>query len=67
MSEPLLVHHGSRDDTCPPAWSRATVKALEAAGKDVTLRTYRNEGHTFEGAWLTSIKRTVTFFEANLS
>jgi hypothetical protein len=59
-----LVHHGSADDTCPIGWSRASVQALEQQGKDVTLRTYRGEGHTFERQWQTSIERTKGFFES---
>lgn len=67
VSEPVLVHHGLVDDTCPISWSRATVKALQAEGVDVTLRTYRGEGHTFEGQWQTSIERTADFFERHLA
>ena len=66
VTEPLLVHHGLADDTCPVSWSRATVAALEKAGKDVTLLTYRGEGHTFERQWQRSIERTVAFFERHL-
>jgi dipeptidyl aminopeptidase/acylaminoacyl peptidase len=66
VSEPVLVHHGTADDTCPIAWSRATVAALEKEGVDVTFRTYRGEGHTFEGQWQTSIERTVAFFDRHL-
>ncbi len=68
VTEPVLVHHGTKDDTCPPAWSRATVAALEQAGTEVTLRTYKGAGHTFEGdQWLTSIRRTRAFFDHQLS
>jgi len=66
VTEPLLVHHGRQDDTCPISWSRATVKALEDEGKDVTFYTYAGEGHTFEGDWTKSIKRTVRFFDRHL-
>ena len=66
VTEPVLVHHGQGDDTCPIDWSAATVKALKADGVDVTYRTYRGEGHTFEGQWRTSIKRTVDFFDEHL-
>ncbi len=66
VTEPLLVHHGTRDDTCPIGWSRATVQALKKEGKDVTLKTYAGEGHTFERQWRTSIKRTVDFFDEHL-
>jgi dipeptidyl aminopeptidase/acylaminoacyl peptidase len=66
VTEPVLVHHGLQDDTCPIAWSRATVAALEREGVDVTFRTYRGEGHTFERQWQTSIERTVDFFDRHL-
>ena len=66
VTEPVLVHHGTEDDTCPPAWARATVDALGKEGVDVTLRTYRGEGHTFERQWQTSIERTERFFARHL-
>ena len=66
VTEPVLVHHGVQDDTCPIAWSRATVKALKRGGAKVTFRTYQGEGHTFERQWTTSIKRTVAFFDKHL-
>ena len=66
VSEPLLVHHGTVDDTCPIRWSEATVKALRAAGKDVTFVKYRGEGHTFERQWRRSIERTAAFFDKRL-
>jgi dienelactone hydrolase len=65
VTEPLLVHHGTRDDTCPIRWSEATVKAPRAAGKDVTIIKYRGEA-TFERQWQRSIERTVAFFDKNL-
>jgi len=66
VTEPVLVHHGTRDDTCPIRWSEATVNALEAEGKNVTFVRYRGEGHTFERQWQRSIERTVDFLEKNL-
>jgi dipeptidyl aminopeptidase/acylaminoacyl peptidase len=66
VTEPLLVHHGLDDDTCPVEWSRATVKALNAGGAEATLVTYRGEGHAFAGQWQRSIERTVGFFDQHL-
>jgi dipeptidyl aminopeptidase/acylaminoacyl peptidase len=67
VTEPLLMHHGTEDDTCPIAWSRATSQALEKAGKDVTLLTYPGQGHRMEGAaFARSIDRTADFFAENL-
>ena len=67
VTEPLLVHHGSRDDTCPIRWSEATVKTLKAAGKDVTFVKYRGEGHTFDRQWRRSIEQTTAFFDKHLN
>ena len=66
VTEPLLVHHGIQDDTCPIRWSEATVEALKAAGKDVTFVKYRGEGHRFDRQWQRSIERTVDFFDTHL-
>jgi dipeptidyl aminopeptidase/acylaminoacyl peptidase len=66
VTEPLLVHHGTADDTCPIRWSESTVKALRAADKDVAFVRYRGEGHTFERQWRRSIERTVAFFDDHL-
>ncbi|WP_067024194.1 alpha/beta hydrolase family protein [Streptomyces dysideae] len=66
VTEPLLIHHGTADDTCPIAWSERTTAAFEAAGKDVTLRKYRGEGHTFAPQWPASMDATLSFFDRHL-
>ena len=66
VTEPLLVHHGTSDSTCPPRWSRTTVGALRAAGADVRLRWYEGEEHAFGPLWPLSMRRTVAFFDRTL-
>lgn len=67
VSDPLLVHHGTADDTCPISWSDDIVETLEKEGKDVTFHRYKGAGHTFEGAdWQRAIERTVDFFDEHL-
>jgi dipeptidyl aminopeptidase/acylaminoacyl peptidase len=61
VTEPVLIHHGESDSTCPIAWSRSSLAALKAAGKDATLYTYPGEEHAFGPAWPTSMARTVSF------
>ncbi|MGW6278728.1 alpha/beta hydrolase family protein [Kribbella sp. NPDC055071] len=63
VTEPVLIHHGESDSTCPIAWSRETLAALKAAGKDATMYTYPGEEHAFGPAWSTSMARTVTFLK----
>lgn len=67
IDDPLMVHHGTADDTCPIAWSEDIVDTLEDKGKDVTFHRYSGAGHTFEGAtWQRAIKRTTAFFDEHL-
>jgi dipeptidyl aminopeptidase/acylaminoacyl peptidase len=67
ITSPVLLHHGTADDTCPPRWARSVDRALKSARKDVTLRWYEGQGHRMEGAaFARSIERTAEFFAKNL-
>ncbi|MFD1825915.1 alpha/beta hydrolase family protein [Mumia zhuanghuii] len=65
-TEPLLMLHGTVDDTCPPRWARRTAAAFEEAGKDVRLVWYEGEGHTFGPQWPASMRETVRFLRRQL-
>ena len=67
VTEPVLMHHGTEDTTCPPRWARHTAREMERAGVDVTLEWYEGEGHTFEAAFDRSMQRTVEFLERHLA
>jgi len=67
VTEPVLMHHGTDDTTCPPRWARHTAREMEQAGVDVTLEWYEGEGHTFEAAFDPAMRRTVAFLERHLS
>ncbi|WP_249666302.1 alpha/beta hydrolase family protein [Nocardioides faecalis] len=66
LTEPVLVHHGTADDTCPIAWSRATVRAMRRAGVDVTFEVYQGEGHAFGPQFEDAMQRTETFLRTHL-
>ncbi|MDQ0597282.1 dipeptidyl aminopeptidase/acylaminoacyl peptidase [Streptomyces canus] len=66
VTEPLLIHHGTADDTCPIVWSEQMAAALSAAGKRVELRKYQGEGHTFSPRWTASMDATMDFFSRHL-
>lgn len=66
ITEPVLVHHGTSDDSCPIRWSRQTVRAMRAAGVDVDYQVYDGEEHAFGPQWPLSMRRTVAFFERTL-
>ena len=67
ITTPVMVHHGVVDDTCPIAWSRATVRALRAADVDVTYHEYPGENHYMYAGWAPSFQRTLAFLEENLT
>ena len=66
ITEPVLIHHGAVDATCPPRWSRTTQRLLQRAGVDSTLVEYAGEDHTFYARWQESIIRTVRFLRRQL-
>ena len=67
ITEPVLIHHGTADTTCPPVWSHTTLSALQEAGVRARLVTYPGEEHAFIPLWEESMQRTVAFLDANLS
>lgn len=66
VTEPILIHHGTLDESCPIGWSRKTLSALHDAGVEASLLAYRGEQHAFGPGWPTSMRRTVAFFNRNL-
>jgi dipeptidyl aminopeptidase/acylaminoacyl peptidase len=66
ITEPLLIHHGTADESCPYRWSRTSLRALEQAGVDARLRTYPGEAHAFGPQWPLSMRRTVAFLDGRL-
>jgi dipeptidyl aminopeptidase/acylaminoacyl peptidase len=66
VTEPVLLHHGTSDDSCPLPWARATQRALTRAGADSTLRVYDGEEHEFGPQWELAMRRTVSFLHRSL-
>lgn len=67
ISDPLLMHHGRVDGTCPYRWATATQRALVAAGAESELLTYDGEDHTFYARWTESMDRTISFLRAQFA
>jgi dipeptidyl aminopeptidase/acylaminoacyl peptidase len=67
ISDPLLMHHGRVDGTCPYRWATATQRALVAAGAESELITYDGEDHTFYARWAESMDRTISFLRAQFA
>lgn len=67
VTEPVLLHHGTSDDSCPLPWAHATQRALRRAGADSTLRVYDGEEHAFGPQWDLAMRRTVRFLDDHLA
>ncbi len=61
VSDPVLIHHGTADPTCPFPWATKTNELLKQAGADVVFEVYEGEKHTFDEQWRTAMDRTVRF------
>ncbi|MFS3128781.1 alpha/beta hydrolase family protein [Nocardioides sp. Bht2] len=66
IAEPLMIHHGTLDDTCPIRWSEETVNALRRAGKTVRYHVYPGEQHAFGPQFNRAMQRTIAFLDRNL-
>lgn len=66
VAEPVLIHHGTLDESCEIDWSRRAAAELEAKGKDVTLIEYVGEYHAFYRDWTLSMERTVEFLKRTM-
>jgi dipeptidyl aminopeptidase/acylaminoacyl peptidase len=66
IDDPIMIHHGTNDESCKVAWSERAAAQMEALNKDVTLHIYEGEQHAFGPQWELSMQRSVEFFEQNL-
>lgn len=67
VTEPVLMIHGTADESCDISWARATRDALVKAGKDVRLVEYKGAGHYMYGPWNDSIRQVNAFLKKQLS
>lgn len=67
ITEPVLMIHGTKDESCDISWARATHRALQRSGVDVTYVEYPGAPHYMYGEWNDSIKRVGTFLQKNLA
>lgn len=66
VTEPVMIHIGTEDESTPLVWSQTIADMLEAQNKDVTLHIYEGEAHEFGPQWSTMMQRSVTFFNEQL-
>ena len=50
ISAPILLFHGTNDETIPVNWSRETCAMILALGKTITCRFFEGESHHFSSS-----------------
>lgn len=66
IETPMMIHHGTADDSVPVVWSEELESDLIALEKDVTLHLYDNAPHEFIRNWNTFMEQNVAFFDTHL-
>lgn len=67
VDDPIMIHHGTNDESCKIEWSQRATDQLVALGKDVTFHIYEGEQHAFGPQWELSMQRSVEFLVKNLA
>jgi dipeptidyl aminopeptidase/acylaminoacyl peptidase len=66
ITEPVLIHHGTLDESCPIRWTRKSQALLERAGVSSRLVVHPGEPHAFIDAWPRSMRQSVRFLDRHL-
>jgi dipeptidyl aminopeptidase/acylaminoacyl peptidase len=66
IKTPILLHHGTRDESCPLGWSERLADSLKAHGKNIAFYEYPYEKHEFIDRWPLVMERTTEFFDKYL-
>ncbi len=62
INVPILVHHGSDDESVPFEWSISFRKKLDDAGVDYTFYEYPGENHNISKSFYKVMDRDIEFF-----
>ncbi len=64
---PVMIHHGTHDETVPYRWSEELWQQMQAAGINVTFWSYPGSGHTLESREFEALMtRSLELFEASV-
>jgi dipeptidyl aminopeptidase/acylaminoacyl peptidase len=66
VAAPILILHGTADESVPIAWSDDLNRRLNDLGKPVTYNVYPGEPHEFASAWPGVMESTADFFSKHL-
>lgn len=62
IKTPLLIHHGTSDESVPYSWSTALTKKLDAVNVDYTFYSYPEENHNISHSFYKVLDKDMEFF-----
>lgn len=66
LSGPVQLHHGTKDEDVPVAFSINLADEIRAAGGEVELYTYPDDNHNISNYFSLAMRRTIEFFDRHL-
>lgn len=66
IKTPMMIHHGTADDSVPIEWSDRLDEQLRSLGKNVEYYVYDGQPHEFTSSWGQVMQRTVDFFDRHV-
>lgn len=67
IEDPIMIHHGTNDESCKIEWSQRATDQMLALNKEVTFHIYEGEQHAFGPQWELSMQRSVEFLTKHLA
>ncbi|MFB6182110.1 MAG: alpha/beta hydrolase family protein, partial [Candidatus Magasanikbacteria bacterium] len=62
IDDPVILQHGTADESVPLKWSRELNKAMKSANKEIEFYTYEGGKHEFIDYWDQFMQRNLEFF-----
>jgi dienelactone hydrolase len=66
ITTPVLIQHGTADESTPIEWSDKFNTAMEEANKNVTYNVYPGGPHEFTSDWPEFMRTNLEFFDQHL-
>ena len=66
IDDPVILQHGTADESVPLKWSQELNQAMEKADKKIEFYTYEGGKHEFIRYWNQFMRRNLEFFDRHL-
>jgi dipeptidyl aminopeptidase/acylaminoacyl peptidase len=66
IDDPVILQHGTADESVPIEWSKELNQAMKSADKEIGFYTYEGGKHEFIRHWDQFMQRNLEFFDRHL-